>query len=29
MRRKAAIFPDAFSLERLGRVWTVRQFDEA
>ena len=29
MRRKAAIFPDDFSLERLGRVWTVRQFDEA
>ena len=29
MRRKAALFPDAFSLERLGRVWTVRQFDEA
>ena len=29
MRRKAAIFPDVFSLERLGRVWTVRQFDEA
>jgi predicted alpha/beta-fold hydrolase len=29
MRRKAAIFPDVFSLERLNRVWTVRQFDEA
>jgi predicted alpha/beta-fold hydrolase len=29
MRRKAAIFPDDFLLERLGRVWTVRQFDEA
>ena len=29
MRRKAAIFPADFSLERLGRVWTVRQFDEA
>ena len=29
MRRNAAIFPDAFPLERLGRVWTVRQFDEA
>jgi hypothetical protein len=29
MRRKAAIFPDDFSLKRLGRVWTVRQFDEA
>jgi predicted alpha/beta-fold hydrolase len=29
MRRKAAAFPDDFPLERLGRVWTVRQFDEA
>jgi uncharacterized protein len=29
MKRKAAIFPGDFSLERLGRVWTVRQFDEA
>ena len=29
MRRKATIFPEEFSLERLGRVWTVRQFDEA
>jgi predicted alpha/beta-fold hydrolase len=29
MRRKAAAFPGAFSLEPLGRVWTVRQFDEA
>jgi predicted alpha/beta-fold hydrolase len=29
MRRKAALFPGDFSLERLGRVWTVRQFDEA
>lgn len=29
MRRKAAIFPNDFSLDRLGRVWTVRQFDEA
>jgi predicted alpha/beta-fold hydrolase len=29
MRRKAAAFPDAFSLDPLRRVWTVRQFDEA
>jgi predicted alpha/beta-fold hydrolase len=29
MRRKAAAFPGDFSLEPLGRVWTVRQFDEA
>jgi predicted alpha/beta-fold hydrolase len=29
MRRKAAAFPGAFSLEALGRVWTVRGFDEA
>jgi predicted alpha/beta-fold hydrolase len=29
IRRKAALFPGDFSLERLGRVWTVRQFDEA
>jgi predicted alpha/beta-fold hydrolase len=29
MRRKAAAFPGAFSLEPLPRVWTVRQFDEA
>jgi predicted alpha/beta-fold hydrolase len=29
MRRKAAVFPDAFALEALRRVWTVRQFDEA
>jgi predicted alpha/beta-fold hydrolase len=29
LRRKASIFPDAFSLEALRRVWTVRQFDEA
>jgi predicted alpha/beta-fold hydrolase len=28
MRRKAAFFPDAFPLEPLRRVWTVRQFDE-
>jgi predicted alpha/beta-fold hydrolase len=29
MRRKAAMFPHEYSLEELGRVWTVRQFDEA
>ena len=29
MRRKAALFPGDFSLEPLGRIWTVRQFDEA
>jgi len=29
LRRKAAIFPHEYSLEELGRVWTVRQFDEA
>ena len=29
MRRKAALFPHEYSLEELGRVWTVRQFDEA
>lgn len=29
MRRKAAAFPDAFSLEPLKRIRTVRQFDEA
>jgi predicted alpha/beta-fold hydrolase len=29
MRRKAAAHPDAFSLDSLRRVWTVRQFDEA
>lgn len=28
MRRKAALFPDDFSLAPLGRIWTVRQFDE-
>lgn len=28
MRRKAAAFPNDYSLEPLGRVWTVRQFDE-
>jgi predicted alpha/beta-fold hydrolase len=28
MRRKAAAFPDAFDLEPLARVWTVRGFDE-
>ena len=29
MRRKAAAFPGDYALESLGRVWTVRQFDEA
>ena len=29
MRRKAAAFPADFSLEPLGRIWTIRQFDEA
>jgi uncharacterized protein len=29
LRRKAALFPDDFSLAPLGRIWTVRQFDEA
>ncbi len=29
MRRKAAAFPGAFDLSPLGRIWTVRQFDEA
>jgi predicted alpha/beta-fold hydrolase len=29
MRRKAAAFPDDFSTEPLGRIWTIRQFDEA
>jgi hypothetical protein len=29
MRRKAALFPDDFSLTPLARIWTVRQFDEA
>ena len=29
MRRKARIFPGAFSLEALRRIWTVRHFDEA
>jgi len=28
MRRKAAAYPEHYSLEPLGRVWTVRQFDE-
>jgi len=28
LRRKAALFPDDFSLAPLGRIWTVRQFDE-
>jgi predicted alpha/beta-fold hydrolase len=29
MRRKAAAFPGAFSLDALRRVWTVKAFDEA
>ncbi len=29
MRRKAALFPGAFDLAPLERIWTVRQFDEA
>jgi predicted alpha/beta-fold hydrolase len=29
MRRKAAAHPDAFPLDPLPRIWTVRQFDEA
>jgi predicted alpha/beta-fold hydrolase len=28
MRRKAAAFPGAFSLDPLPRIWTVRRFDE-
>jgi predicted alpha/beta-fold hydrolase len=28
MRRKAAHWPGRFDLTRLGRVWTIRQFDE-
>jgi len=28
MRRKAAAFPGVYSLDALGRVWTIRQFDE-
>jgi len=28
MRRKAAAFPGAFSLDALGRIWTVRRFDD-
>jgi predicted alpha/beta-fold hydrolase len=29
MRRKARIWPDAFDLTRLGRIWTIRAFDDA
>jgi predicted alpha/beta-fold hydrolase len=29
LRRKAALFPNDFSLAPLPRIWTVRQFDEA
>jgi len=28
MRRKAAHWPGRFDLARLGRIWTIRQFDE-
>ncbi len=28
MRRKALLFPDAFDLSRLNRVWTIRAFDD-
>jgi predicted alpha/beta-fold hydrolase len=28
MRRKASAFPDAFDLAPLGRVWTIRDFDD-
>ncbi len=28
MRRKAAAFPGAFPLEPLGRIWSVRRFDD-
>jgi predicted alpha/beta-fold hydrolase len=29
MRRKEAAWPRAFDLARLGRIWTIRAFDEA
>lgn len=29
MRRKASAFPETYDISSLGRVWTVRQFDEA
>jgi predicted alpha/beta-fold hydrolase len=29
MRRKARIWPNAFDLARLGRIWTIRAFDDA
>ena len=29
MRRKAVAFPDTYDVSTLGRIWTVRQFDEA
>lgn len=29
MRRKAMHWPDAFDLSGLGRIWTIRAFDEA
>jgi len=28
MRRKAATWPDAFDLSRLGNIWTIRTFDD-
>jgi predicted alpha/beta-fold hydrolase len=28
MRRKAAVWPGVFDLEPLGRIWTIRRFDE-
>ena len=28
MRRKAHVWPDAFDLEPLGRIWTIRRFDD-
>jgi predicted alpha/beta-fold hydrolase len=28
MRRKAAAWPDAFDLSRLGSIWTIRKFDD-
>jgi hypothetical protein len=29
MRRKAATWPEAFDLSRLGGIWTIRKFDDA
>jgi predicted alpha/beta-fold hydrolase len=28
MRRKAALVPDAFEVEPLSRIWTIRRFDD-